>query len=214
PCMHFMTPDRRVSRFDADRLPAPLHLARSFWRAHYLTLGEKLRIAWGLVRLQQGPGDADPPFLDWLHRHGQTPRHVERFWGLVLTSALNETPERIGLKYARKVFMDGFLRHRRGFEVELPGVPLGQLYGDEMRGWLDRRQVRLQLQCGARRLHVVGDHVERLELRQGNVLRADWYVAAVPHDRLLDLLPEESVDAHEYFRNLRRLETSPITSVH
>ena len=69
----------------------------------------------------------------WLARHRQTPRTIDRFWGLVLTSALNETPDRIGLRYARKVFVDGFLRHRRGFEVELPNVPLGRLYGDELR---------------------------------------------------------------------------------
>jgi phytoene dehydrogenase-like protein len=48
PCLYFMTPDRRVSRFQADRWPAPLHLFRSFAGAHYLTLGEKLRAAWGL----------------------------------------------------------------------------------------------------------------------------------------------------------------------
>src|SRR5437899_2537367 len=30
PVLYFMTPDRRLSRFRADRWPAPLHLARSF----------------------------------------------------------------------------------------------------------------------------------------------------------------------------------------
>src|SRR5947207_2333889 len=44
PVLYFMTPDRRVSRFAADRLPAPLHLARAFAAAHYLTAAEKLRI--------------------------------------------------------------------------------------------------------------------------------------------------------------------------
>src|SRR5262249_27539937 len=131
PCLYFMTPDRRVSRFRADAWPAPFHLARSFVAAHYLTPAEKLRIAWGLICLQRVEATGDPPFLEWLHRHGQTPRTVERFWGLVLTSALNETPDRIGLRYARKVFLDGFLRHHQGFEVELPTVPLGRLYGEE-----------------------------------------------------------------------------------
>src|SRR5216684_1110720 len=51
PCLYFMTPDRRVSAFRADLLPAPFHLARSFWKAHYLTVGDKLRIAWGLACL-------------------------------------------------------------------------------------------------------------------------------------------------------------------
>src|SRR6187549_2193855 len=38
PTLYFMTPDRRVSRFESDRLPAPFHLARSFARAHYLSI--------------------------------------------------------------------------------------------------------------------------------------------------------------------------------
>ena len=55
------------------------------------------------------PADADPPFRDWLLAHRQTERTIDRFWGLVLVSALNETVDRIGLRYARKVFRDGFL---------------------------------------------------------------------------------------------------------
>ena len=213
-CLYFMTPDRRVSRFRADGWPAPFHLLGSFAAAHYLTPGEKLRIAWGLSRLRNEPADDDPPFADWLARHHQTPRTVERFWGVVLTSALNEVPERVGLRYARKVFVDGFLRHRRGFEIELPTVPLGRLYGKELHDWLEKHQVDLQLGQGARTLRLTANRVEALEPRQGEPLRADWYIAAVPFDRLLDLLPAATVAAHPCFANLRRLETSPITSVH
>jgi squalene-associated FAD-dependent desaturase len=223
-CLYFMTPDRRLSRLRADGFPAPFHLARSFGTAHYLTYGEKLRIAWGLACLQRVPDDADPPFADWLTRHGQTPRTVDRFWGLVLTSALNETPERIGLRYARKVFLDGFLRHRRGFEVELPLVPLGRLYGEELQRWLLGHRVQLILNCPAKAFCCRGGNVQGLLTRQplnpdvapgeASELRADWYIAAVPFDRLLDLLPAEVVEGFPFFRNLRNLETSPITSVH
>jgi squalene-associated FAD-dependent desaturase len=214
PCLYFLTPDRRLSPFAADRLPAPFHLARTFLKAHYLSFNDKLRVAWGLACLRLAPPAADPPFRDWLRRHGQTPRTVARFWGVVLTSALNEAPDRVGLRYARKVFVDGFLRHRRGFEVELPRVPLGRLYGDELRAWLARHGVRLLLNRAARRLRVEGGAVRGVGLRDGEALEADWYVAAVPFDRLLGLLPPDVADAHPYFRNLRNLETSPITSVH
>src|SRR6202043_2312719 len=95
-----------------------------------------------------------PPFQDWLTKNHQTPCIVDRFWGLVLVSALNETPDRIGLKYARKVFVDGFLKHPRGFEVEIPSVPLGQLYGDELIRWLRERNVEVQFQRAARCIHV------------------------------------------------------------
>src|SRR5262249_37496731 len=134
------------------------------------------------------PADADPPFLDWLQGHRQTQRTIDRFWGLVLVSALNETPDRIGLRYARKVFVEAFLSHPRGFEVELPSVPLGRLYGEELQGWLARRRVEVRLQQGARQFEVAGDQVEGLRLRDGEALRADWYVAAVPFERLLGLL--------------------------
>jgi squalene-associated FAD-dependent desaturase len=215
PCLYFMTPDRRLSRFRADELPAPFHLARSFLGAHYLTPAEKLRIAWGLASLQRAAPDDDPPFEDWLRRHGQTPRTVDRFWGLVLTSALNETPERIGLRYARKVFRDGFLRHRRGFEVELPLVPLGRLYGEELQRWLGEHQVQVRFNCPVKAIHFEGGRVGKVQSRAGPAdLTADWYIAAIPFERLLDLLPVELVDAEQFFGNLRKLETSPITSVH
>jgi squalene-associated FAD-dependent desaturase len=157
---------------------------------------------------------ADVPFAEWLRGHSQTPRTVDRFWGVVLTSALNETPDRIGLRYAHKVFVDGFLRHRRGFEVELPAVPLGRLYGEELQTWLERHGIRLLLNQGAKQIVVRDNAVSAIELRDGCRIEADWYIAAVPFDRLLDLLPQAVVEAHPYFKNLRHLETSPITSVH
>ena len=214
PCLYFMTPDRRVSRFRGRQTARPLHLARAFLTAHYLRADEKVRVAWGLACLQRLPADVDEPFLDWLGKHRQTPGTIERFWNVVLVSALNETPERIGLKYARKVFVDAFLRHRKGFEVELPTVPLGRLYGDELRSWLDRHGVRLLLGQAGKRLHIADGRVRHLLLRDGSAIVADWFVAAVPFDRLLDLLPSEIIDAEPVFANLRRLEISPITSVH
>lgn len=211
--LYFMTPDRRVSRFAADPLPAPFHLTRSFLRAHYLSFGEKLRIARGLAALRFA-SDEDTPFADWLAKHGQTPRCVERFWAVVLVSALNEDPDRVGLRYARKVFVDGFLRHRRGFEVEVPTVPLGQLYGSELAAWLAGQGIEIAYLNSARRLLIEGDRVAGVELRSNERCEADWYVSTLPFDRLLDVLPADLIDREPYFGNLRRLEPSPITSVH
>jgi squalene-associated FAD-dependent desaturase len=133
---------------------------------------------------------------------------------LVLTSALNESPDRIGLRYARKVFVDGFLRDRSGFVLQLPKVPLGRLYGEELQGWFTKRGGRLLFNCGVRALEMDDKSVRAVQTRQGETLSADWYVSAVPFDRLLELLPADLVDREPYFANLRRLETSPITSVH
>jgi squalene-associated FAD-dependent desaturase len=214
PILYFMTPDRRVSRFRAQPWPAPLHLLRSFAGVHYLTMAEKLRAAWGLLQLQRHAPDDDPPFEVWLAKNHQTPRLVDRFWGLVLVSALNETPDRIGLRYARKVFVDAFLKHPRGFEVEIPSVPLGRLYGEELTRWLATHDVEVQMPCGVKKLLIQDGAVTGLDMRDDQRLTADWYISAAPFDRLLDLLPTDVIERHPYFANLTNLEISPITSVH
>jgi squalene-associated FAD-dependent desaturase len=214
PCLYFMTPDRRVSRFQAGSLPAPFHLAGAFLKTHYLSAGDKVRIGWGLWRLRHSERDDDPPFADWLFAHGQTRRTIARFWSVVLTSALNEAVDRVGLRYARKVFVEGFLGHRRGFEVALPSVPLGRLYGEELQKWFHKHDVRIRLNESIKGLDVQNGKVSHGTCRQGSHVDADWYIAAVPQHRLLDLLPAAVTDEHSMFANLRRLESSPITSVH
>jgi squalene-associated FAD-dependent desaturase len=212
--LFFLTPEGRVSRFRADPLPAPLHLARSFLGLHYLSLREKLSIARCLWRLRALPEDVEGSFIDWLSRNRQTPAAIERFWGLVLTSCLNEEVERVGIRYARKVFVDGFLRHRRGFVVSLPTVPLGRLYGEELQDWLKARGVQVVLNCGVARVLEAADRVTGLELRDGTRLEADWYVTAVPFERLADLLPAAWTDDLSALSPVKNLETSPIVSVH
>ncbi len=217
PKLYFVTPDGRTSVFKADPWPAPFHLGRALMSAHYLTPGDKLRVAYGLAAMLWARADADPPLLPWLEAHRQNRRTIERFWGVVLTSALNETVDRVGLKYARKVFRDGFVRHRDGFTVHVPTVPLGRLYGDELRAWLTAHGVDLRENTGAKRLAVTPEgsrRVEHVELRDGSALTADWYVLAVPFDRVTDLLPEDLVAREPYFGGVKNLTPSPITSVH
>src|SRR5207237_2918864 len=66
----------------------------------------------------------------------------------------------------------------------------------------------------ARAIRVDGPRVQHVETRRGETFAADWYIAALPFDRLLGLLPDQVVGSHEPFAGLRSLETSPITSVH
>ncbi len=205
PTLYFMTPDGRVSRFEATRLFAPFHLTRSFLRIRYLTLCDKLRIAWGLHCLSKLPADRDEPLRPWLDRHRQNTRTIERFWSVVLVSALNETVDRVGLKYARKVFVDAFLTDRRGFEVQIPTVPLDRLYGDELLAWFAKNRVTVESNAGVASIETEGDRATCVRLRDGTTRSADGYVLAVPWHRVADLCPAIAAP---------NLEPSPITSVH
>lgn len=213
PVLHFMTPDRRVSRFVADPWPAPFHLGRALLGAHYLTLTEKLRVIHGLIALLRQPADSDEPLADFLHRHFQTARTISRFWGVVLVSALNETVDRAGTKYARKVFLDGFIRDRTGHLIEVPTVPLDRLYSAELSDRLIRQGVVVRLNTRVKQVRMNAGRVAGVILRDGSTADSDAIVLAVPFGRVAELLPPE-VAATEPFSNCARLTASPITSVH
>jgi len=70
------------------------------------------------------------------------------------------------------------------------------------------------MQRAVKSLEVVENQVSQAILRNGEARSADWFISTVPFDRLLDLLPPKLIETHDYFRKLKHLETSPITSVH
>jgi squalene-associated FAD-dependent desaturase len=211
----FVSPEGRISTLQAGPLPAPFHLAGSFLRAAYLTLADKLRVAYGLACLRFAKGGTEEPFAGWLRRHGQNERTIERYWGTVLVSALNERLEQMDVGHARKVFLDGFLRNRRGFAMEVPTVPLGELYGTRLESWLKVRGVEVRLTTGVRSVDVDPEGgIVGVTLRNGEAIPADFVAAAVPFDRVLGLLGEEARARVPRLAGAAALEASPITGVH
>jgi squalene-associated FAD-dependent desaturase len=212
----FLGPRGGVSTFEAGRAPAPLHLAGSLLRFRFLSLGEKLRIAYGVACLtlarDELPGEA---LGDWLLRHGQGIRAINLFWAAILVSALNERLDRLDVGHARKVFIDGFLRNRRSFEPEVPLVPLGELYGTRLESWLRTQNVSVQLGTGARAIDLDEEQALRgVILRSGDLLAADFVVLAVPFDRVPALLPEFALARILALARFDELQAAPITGIH
>jgi squalene-associated FAD-dependent desaturase len=216
PALTFLSPDGKLSRMKAGLLPAPFHLAESFLRANHLSRRDKLQVARGLARLafrrDEHPGET---FADWLLRHGQGLRAINLFWAPVLVSALNARLDRMDVGHARKVLVDGFLKTRTGFQIEIPLVPLGELYGARLESWLQEHDVAARLKTGVRSVDFddEGD-LRGVVLRSGESIAADFVILAVPFDRLTDLLPAHALERVPELNRLEELETSPITGIH
>src|SRR5438067_12627994 len=90
--LHFFGPDGRRSDFKPSLwFPAPLHLAGPLLSLKFLSWTDKLSIARAMMDLVRTSGDdrADgPTVLAWLHRQRQSEAAIERFWKVVLVSAL------------------------------------------------------------------------------------------------------------------------------
>jgi zeta-carotene desaturase len=207
----FVEPGGRRSVIRPSWLPAPLHTAPSFLLAPSLRLRDKLAIARAMFSLMRRlPADTAENFLAWLRRHGQTERAVERFWKVVLVSALNEDLDRVSVYYAAQVFRESFLKSATAGRMGVPAVPLSELYGaaaDYIRahgGEVLRRSPveKLERQGEGVRLTAAGREVA-----------ADAAVVTVPFDALARLLPPVP-EFNELKVKLERFEASPITGIH
>ena len=64
----------------------------------------------------------------WLRRNGQTQGAIERFWRLVIASALNADVDEIALPYAAKVIRELFMNSAQAGSMGMSTVPLSELY--------------------------------------------------------------------------------------
>src|SRR5260370_1371692 len=102
----FIDPQGRKGEMQASFLPAPFHLTGSFASFSPLSLLDKLSIARAMLDILQTQGE--PPdlqekggisMLEWLRRRGQTKAAIERFWRVVLVSALDEELDRTDARF-------------------------------------------------------------------------------------------------------------------
>ncbi len=176
---HFVEPGGRVSWLEPAAL-AFLGFPALGWR-------DKLSVARGLYRMKREARSDRLTFSSWLEAHRQSDGAVRRFWRPIVVSALNEEPERAAAGAAFQVFLEGFLASRDGYQMGVPAVPLSELYSPAA---LPRVTIRLR------------SPLERLD-----AVPADFYVSAVPLERVNELIPGLDLD-------LSRFEHSPITGIH
>jgi zeta-carotene desaturase len=208
-------PGGRRSEFSSSWLPAPFHSSWSFLRAPAFSLVDKLAIARGMAAFMSAlPPDGSESFAQWLRRHGQTPRAIERFWKAVLVSALNEDLDRISVHYAAKVIQDLFLKSPDAGKMGIPTVPLSELYSAAIH-YIEARAGRVQLRSGIDSIAL--NQAKVIVQGGGKVEEFDRAVLAVPYHALGKLLPAQngSGDLSGALRvQLQHFESSPITGIH
>jgi squalene-associated FAD-dependent desaturase len=209
--MTFLEPGGRASVIKPSALPAPLHTAPAFLRAACLNLQDKMAIAAGLAALTPiAPHDTGESFLQWLRRHGQTERAIERFWKTVLVSALNEEIDLISIPYAAQVMRESFLKSPGAGRMGVPTVPLTELY-NRAGDYISARAGEVRFRSSVESFRA--EFAEVKLLTPGGEEGFDFAVLAVPFDVLSRMLPQTTA-AEPLRQTLDRFETSPITGIH
>lgn len=209
----FIEPGGRASRITPSFLPAPLHNLPSFFAASSLSLKDKLAIGRALtsmMRRSSVPDDPEQNFLEWLQHHKQTPRAIERFWKVVLVSALNEDLDRTSVRYAAQVFRESFLKSAAAGKMGVPRVPLSELYGSATE-YIRSRGGEVLLRCSVSSIKPLESSVRIAG--GGGEQEFDYAVLAVPFQGVQVLLPVDAA-TEPLKENLNKFEASPITGIH
>ena len=212
----FLEPGGRASVIAPSPVPAPLHTALAFLQADCLSFSDKIAISRAMAALAPAmPADRGESFLDWLKRHGQTARGIERFWKTILVSALNEDLDRVSVPYAAQVVRESFLKSAAAGRMGIPTVPLTDLYstaGDYIRARGGEIQLRAGMEsCGAESSRAGSSEVS--VMANGQEQKFDYLILAVPFDVLARILPDVPAAA-PLAAALGQFSTSPITGIH
>jgi squalene-associated FAD-dependent desaturase len=215
--MTMIEPGGRRSVLGPSALPAPLHGVPNLLRAHAFTFADKIALARAFRAMMHiGTQDNfDESLLAWLHRHKQTPGAIERFWRLVIASALNADLDQIAVPYAAKVIRELFMNSAEAGSMGMSSVPLSDLYKNAEQFLAAR---------GSSVLY--NTNVESLEwdeeisgwtihTRTG-LLTADYVILALPFEAMGKLLPNmPPVEGADTLANqIAQHEHWPICSVH
>jgi zeta-carotene desaturase len=181
---------RRSALGPTPLLPAPLHGLPSMLTSSAFTMGDKLSLARAFrAILQPVPADSTETLAQWLTRHRQSHGAIERFWKLVIASALNAEIESIAVPYAAKVIRELFMNSAEAGRMGINTVPLSQLY-EGVEPHLERSGSSVHLNRNVERLHWDEDTSEWTVVTRSEKLVSDFIVLALPFEAMGKLLPQ------------------------
>jgi hydroxysqualene dehydroxylase len=210
--IRFVDPHGKIFALTAtESWPAPLHLAFSGASFAALNVAERVALGKGmLAMLRMGTTGrrelADVSFEHWLQREHQPTSLIDKFYDLVLISALNEQSRQASAEYAIQVFQEGMLFHESAYKMGTPACPLAELYAD-----FPCDDLRLGTRITSLRFE--GNRAIGVELADEK-LDADAVILAVNYPALEKWIDPELAKTDSRFAGLEKLESVPILGAH
>ncbi len=213
--MTMIEPGGRRTKLGPSPLPAPLHGLPKLLSAHAFTTADKFALARAFRAMMKPIHDDQESLSAWLVRHKQTPGAIERFWRLVIASALNADLDAIAVPYAAKVIRELFMNSAQAGAMGMSSVPLSELYG-AAQAFLEERGSTVHFNTNVE--SAVWDEAISewtINTRTGTLI-SEFLVIALPFEAMQKLLPHLPPAPHgeELARKLDQFEHWPICSVH
>jgi len=216
--MTMIEPGGRESLLGGSWLPAPLHGLPRLLTAHAFTWADKMALARAfsaILKLNPRDCSTQSSLGDWLRGTDQTQGAIDRFWRLVIASALNADVDVIALPYAAKVIRELFLNSAQAGAMGMSTVPLSELYAGAER-FLQERGGKVAFNAGVEAAEWDEETSQWTLATRAGILVADFLVIALPFEATANLLPHmpPADGAEALAAKIERHEHGLICSVH
>ncbi|HEX4322407.1 MAG TPA: hydroxysqualene dehydroxylase HpnE [Acidobacteriaceae bacterium] len=214
--MTLIEPGGRRSVLAPSGLPAPMHGLPAILKSHCFSLTDKLSLIFALTSamFSRRP-DPNRSLFDWLETHLQSAGAMERFWRLVIASALNADLDQIGLPYAIKVMRELFLNSAYAGAMGMSTIPLSELYRGAQQ-YLEARRGSIEFNSNVESA-LWNEETRTWSIQtQGGEFTSGQMILALPFEATAKLLPSlpQNPAAAQLANSLKTLEHWPICSVH
>jgi uncharacterized protein with NAD-binding domain and iron-sulfur cluster len=184
-----------------------------------LSIRDRWRALTWLERTWEGepalPIDLEHRTADaWLAASGQSETARGRIWRPLVRFLAGEDLGVVSAATLVGTLARHFFSSRHHAAITLPAAGVGPLLLQPARDRLVRAGATIRLEAAVRRIQFDANGVTAFHLGTGETLKADWYVAALPHRALCSLLPERVLAQYAYFEHLTKLSDSPALAVH
>ena len=207
----------KVGTLKSSWLPAPFHLAASFFNYGHLNFREKMGICTALYRAKRTNRDSQEferlLFVEWLVRNKQTPRSIEFFWNLIVMPILNDRVEHVSTRMALMAIQEGLLKSKHNADIGYPVQNLSSMMGKSVARYFANHDSCLTLSTPVTALKVMDGQVKTVVLKGGIELESEIVISAIPVAALLKILPRTALSI-PYFNRLDGLQNSPIVNIH
>jgi len=217
--LEFRLRDDSLVRYPRAWLPAPLHTWVNLLRFAGIAWKERWQLASWLERLWESderlPADLEQRTADeWLESIGQSAQTRRVVWNPLAQWLTGNDLSTISADAFVTSMKPVFLRTRSESRISVVRDSLQTRLIQPITEALTVAGATILRNTEAAQVRYERDHISGVLLRDGSLLQADWYIAALPPQQLTPLLPERWLTRYAYFQQLAELVSVDRTILH
>jgi len=217
--LEFRLHDDSLVHYPRTYFPAPLHAWVNLLKFAGIPWKERWQLASWVEQLWEGdaelPADLEQRTADdWLASITQSARTRRVVWNPLARWLTGNDLTTMSADAFVTSIRPLFLRTRSDSRISIVQDSLWTCFVQPISHALTQAGATMLHNTEATQLRYERDRISGLLLRDGSLLQADWYVAALPPQQLTPLLPERWLTRYAYFQQLGELQSVDSTILH